>query len=88
MRYKAMLWIEVSDEHGWDEEGLKDVLTEELNHMGDVSVDCFVMEEPAGCDVHMLSSRACEKGTKSCVVKHEPLQEKKICHVCGGTRCM
>ena len=88
MRYKALLYINVSDEHGWDEEGLKDVLTEELNHMGDVSVDCFVMEEPVGCEVHMLSSRACEYGTKSCVIKHKPPEEPKTCTHCGGTRCL
>jgi hypothetical protein len=88
MRFKATLYVDVADEHEWDTQALGDVLTEELNHMGDVSVTSYIVEEPAGCDVSMLSSRACEKGTRGCVIRHEAPQELPKCKTCGGTRCM
>jgi hypothetical protein len=69
MRYKALVYIHADEDMGWSAKGIEEEIREALDY-GDVSTFCFVVEEPEGCDVSPVSSRVCERGTRSCEAAH------------------
>lgn len=74
-----MLNILADEAEGWDAERLQLQISEELEQYGISVQDSTVLVEPEGCSVHTPSSRACERGTRCCVVTHNP----RICPNCG-----
>lgn len=81
MRYKAITFIEVEDAYGWSTSMVERDIKDAFSAFGDnAKVVCFAVEEPFGCDVSPVSSRVCERGTRSCDEKHKPI---RICSNCG-----
>lgn len=75
MRYKVIGYIEADISSDWTAVEIREVLDESLSHYGDVSSNFFVNEEPLDCDVHPLSSRGCERGTRGCEIQHKDAEE-------------